>query len=674
MSIEHNRLEALIASLQPRLVTRWLLAVFAVLLAGAAYQISQQLLALGAPFSLRAQRWWLVMGLYALSLAALGALGATFTSWGRRIAGGAALPRLGRPAGWVAFCVAQVLYPLLVLVWASDILADIFPRLLVYAILTLGSAGALRSAAPRLSGRAAGVVAALSLAFAYHAAAHFVVVTDFPFALSWSETSRYYYASLFFARKLYGARLPTSVLHPTRYLMQSLPFALNGVPLWGHRLWQALLWLSFTLGAAFALALRLRLGRWLPTVMTALWAYLFLFQGPVYYHLVVPLILVLVGFDSRKFWRTLGVVLLASAWAGISRVNWFPMPGALAALLYLMEKPLGDDRWDRYLFPPFVWGSAGLAAAFGAQWLYVLWSGNDPGQFASSFFSDLLWYRLWPNSIYPLGLVLNTVLVSAPLGWVLFARLRAGRWAALRVAGVLAILLIFLAGGLVVSVKIGGGSNLHNLDAYLSLLLVAGAYVFFERFVPDQLEGQPIRSAWPQALAVLAVPIVLALQSGAPLDLPSRPVAAASLDAMHRVVNHAARQGGSVLFIAQRHLLYFDPALNLPLEPEYEKVFFMEMVMARNPTYLEAFYRALESQRYAAIVSDQVADRYKDRTEPWSEEHNLWVQYVARPLLCYYQPRLTLRKVHVQVLYPRPDARECPIIEANRAELAARTP
>ena len=42
----------------------------------------------------------------------------------------------------------------------------------------------------------------------------------------------------------------------------------------------------------------------------------------------------------------------------------------------------------------------------------------------------------------------------------------------------LLILLIFFAGGIVVSVKIGGGSNLHNMDAFLVFLLVAAVYFY----------------------------------------------------------------------------------------------------------------------------------------------------------------------------------------------------
>ena len=45
---------------------------------------------------------------------------------------------------------------------------------------------------------------------------------------------------------------------------------------------------------------------------------------------------------------------------------------------------------------------------------------------------------------------------------------------------------MFFGGGLAVSVKIGGGTNLHNLDAYMVLLLVATAELGFGRFAPPK--------------------------------------------------------------------------------------------------------------------------------------------------------------------------------------------
>src|SRR5690606_5449018 len=111
--------------------------------------------------------------------------------------------------------------------------------------------------------------------------------------------------------------------HPSRYLLLSLPFVIPDSSLFFSRLWQIALWLITSLAAGLALSRRFQLK--LPALMVGtLWSALVLLQGPVYYHLLVSVIIILWGFDRRRFWKTLLVVTLSSIWAGISRVNWVP--------------------------------------------------------------------------------------------------------------------------------------------------------------------------------------------------------------------------------------------------------------------------------------------------------------------------------------------------------------
>ena len=81
-------------------------------------------------------------------------------------------------------------------------------------------------------------------------------VSNFPFSLGWSETSRYYYASLWLARPLYGVDAAPSVLHATRYLMQAVPFLVPEAPIWLHRLWQVFLFVATSWLTAFLLLLQ----------------------------------------------------------------------------------------------------------------------------------------------------------------------------------------------------------------------------------------------------------------------------------------------------------------------------------------------------------------------------------------------------------------------------------
>jgi hypothetical protein len=516
--------------------------------------------------------------------------------------------------------------------------------------LFLGAAGVGRTWVERLG------LGLLLAAAGYRIAAYASDVSTFPFSLYWSEASRYYYASLFAAPRLYGFWLPPSVLHPTRYLMQAVPFLIQDSPLWLHRLWQVLLWIGVTAVTAGCLARRLAIPEKPRAWMLAIWAFLFLLVGPVYYHLQVPLILVLLGFDRRRLWRSLGVVLLGSVWAGVSRVNWFPVPGMLASALYFMECPLDRQPWWRYLLPPAVGTLAGTAAAFATQAAYIAWSGNPPDQFSSSLSSDLLWYRLFPSPTYPPGILLAVLLFLLPLLALLWSSLRPRwrRYHPLRLLSLAAILLVLFAGGLLVSVKIGGGSNLHNLDAFLALLLVIFSYEIFGRLAPEGEGPLPAsRPWWGFVILAVLLPIVFTLPALDPPVLPDQKTTQAALDDIREIIQQAADEGGQVLFLSERQLLIFDYVPKVPLVPDYEKVFLMEMAMADNASYLSTFYQNLKDHKYRLIVSEPLYLNFQGSESSFGEENDAWVKRVSHPILCYYEPDKTYRAVRTQLLVPR---------------------
>jgi hypothetical protein len=122
-------------------------------------------------------------------------------------------------------------------------------------------------------------------------------ISNSPFTLSWSEASRYYYASLFLSKQIYSVQVPPTVLHPSRYLMQAVPFLISNSPIWLHRLWQVILWNIMPLLAGYALARRLELSDRLTRWMVVAAVFLYLGIGPVYYHLLVPVVLILWGFN-----------------------------------------------------------------------------------------------------------------------------------------------------------------------------------------------------------------------------------------------------------------------------------------------------------------------------------------------------------------------------------------
>ncbi len=476
----------------------------------------------------------------------------------------------------------------------------------------------------------------VAVGFSYWVSAH-------PFTLFWSEGSRYYYASLFFSGRIYGVEAAWPITNPSRYLMQAVPFLIPGAPLWLHRLWQVGIWVALLYYAAVLVARRLEIADRDRRLLFIAWAFLFIYQGPVYYQLLLCVVIVLRWFDSRKFWRSLGVVLIASVWAGISRLNWIPVPGLMGAALYFLAHPVpnkGPKAWLNYLVKPLVWFGLGSAAALGSQLGYAALSGNTLESFGSSLTSDLLWYRLLPNPSYSLGVLTGTLLASVP---VLAVMLRywpdRRRWHPLRLLGLGSILLVLLGGGLVASVKIGGGTNLHNLDAYLIILLLVGGYLYAGKFVPDA--EQPIRRrklSMPAMALVLLIPAFIAITLGGSLTHPGEGRTAEALAQLEALVAAAGLDGGRILFITERQLVTFNYLEGVSLVEDYEKMIFMEMVMAGNEDYIDTYLEAIRSQQFALIVTDPLKTNIKDPTiQALAEENNVWVETVSIPTRCYYE-------------------------------------
>ena len=565
------------------------------------------------------------------------------------------------------FGLAIGAYSALVLNPASGPFSSSMMRLFLFWALTIFGVILMRGAGWRGSWLVGLALSTLTAAFFYRVLAFLPDISTHPLSLTWSEASRYYYASLYFSNRIYGIPVPPTVLHPSRYLMQSIPFLIPDSPLWLHRFWQVLLWITTTGTASFFLVRRLKINDRLYRWGLFTWAFLFLLAGPVYYHLLVPLILILWGYDHQKTWRTLLLVLVASVWAGISRINWFPVPGMLAAMLYLLEKPAKSESAWRYLNNPVLWTMLGTAAAFGAQAAYVVISGNPPEEFTSSLTSNLLWYRLLPNPTYRMGVLLSALIVILPLLALIIIRL-SGHWKTihpLRLLGLATILLTLLGGGLVVSTKIGGGSNLHNLDAFLSLFMIATAWVVFDRFAwentasqdglkesgPMEIYLSPLPRAW--LILTILIPVYLAVLFGAPYKMPSQGV---TQEALSKVKNFIARldpRGENVLFIDERQLVTFKTIKGIQLVPDYEKVFLMEMAMAGNSAYLNRFHSDLKNQRFSMIISEPLFVNVKGKSEPFGEENDAWVEQVSKPVLCYYAPAYFIREASIQILVPR---------------------
>ncbi len=500
----------------------------------------------------------------------------------------------------------------------------------------------------------------LAVGVCYQCGTYINSISSNPFTLSWSEGSRYYYASLITAQKLYGQQIPLSFLHPSRYLTMSVPFIAGLESIFLHRAWQVFLWIATTLICMIALVKRLKYRNFWWQVILVCSGFLFLQQGPVYYHLLICAIAVLIGFNKDKFWRSLIVVIFASLWAGISRINWYPLPGVLAALLYLLEKPRSEENtfWE-YIKTPLLYIMIGLVFSLAANLAYIPLSGNaNVEQFTTSFAADLLWNRLLPGPTYPKGILSGILWLCAPCLILLILRFYRKEHTLNKITRIFIVLAlsIFFTGGLVVSVKIGGGSNLHNMDAFLLLLMTCVYYLEFTCLIDENKSRHtsPLRELF--LILMLLQPFFWSLSDWSPRTTYSAESLQHDLQEINGTIASISDQSSEsrILFINERQLLTFDYISDVELIPEYELLELMEMAISNQGCYLQQFYDRLAAHEFDLIVIDKQYINFKDEQDAFSEENNAWVRNITIPLMKYYTPLTWLRYTDTEIYLPRP--------------------
>lgn len=486
-------------------------------------------------------------------------------------------------------------------------------------------------------------------------------VTDYPFSLSWSEGNRFYdYSSVFGSgRYLHEGRILIPYKSTGRYMLWGLLFLLPDTPIWLHRLWDSILWtvpyilFGYLLSRWNAFEARRRL-------IFVLWVFLFLTQGPIYTPLVLSAILVVLLVRPGNILMSLLGVVSASYYAAVSRWTWFPSAPTWTAIILIShvefikgENPL---KVIRRLLPIMVLFVIGLAAATLAKPdLFVPQGLSEDLTFSQS----LLWFRLLPNATFSQGILLGILTATIPVIFLLASAAILHIWKPnwLQIIAYSGSVAAFMALGLVVSVKIGGGSNLHNLDMYFVTLAILTA-IFLKDIHQFHFKKWP---AWLQGLLalVLFLPSMNAVKIGSPLVLPSSALVEESLQTLRSEVSEA-KEVGEVLFADQRQLLTFGFVEDVPLVMEYEKKYLMDMAMADNLSYFRGFYEDLANKRFSLIVINPLHRVKQDDLQGFAAENNAWVKWVARPVLCYYKPLVTFAEVRVQLLVPRADPHRCP--------------
>jgi hypothetical protein len=518
-------------------------------------------------------------------------------------------------------------------------------------------------------------------------AAAFTNVTSYPFSLGWSEGNRLWDYSLFFGKRLYAysaTDVPSAYLDIGRQLIGGLPFLLPRVSILGERLWIAAMGVLPYLLLGFSAFWPYRSMNAGASSLAAIWSFMFLAQGPIHSPLLLCAALVAIA------WRLpLGpsaVLLLISGYsAEVSRFTWMFAPALWIAMLELASATAVGSRiagrgWRRAL----LLAGAGIAGAATGIISGTLASGGTSlgTATAASTSQALLWYRLLPNATYGNGILLGLAIAAGPLlVWLIVARVRAWKLSWLQTLSVTLPLVAFLAVGIVVSTKIGGGGDLHNLDMFLIGLVFATALVWMA-VGADALTEIGQSSPWLRLLTMLliAVPAYQPLITLRPLsfsqdaawlgvltgvdrarDMGSLPDDAAVRSNLEQLVTavQKAQPSGEVLFMDQRQLLTFGYVQNVPLVAAYEKKLLMDQALSGNRGYFQGFYKDLAAHRFALIVSSPLRTPIRDSEYGFGEENNAWVAWVAKPILCYYQEQDTLNDVKVELLVPRGMPADC---------------
>jgi len=476
-------------------------------------------------------------------------------------------------------------------------------------------------------------------------------VSVYPFSMDWSEGNRFFNAELFVTWIQSGFTTPLPVLHPTRYLLQAIPFLISR-NIFIHRLWQAILWVLVPLATSALILKRAGIYSKIPKILIVLFFFLFMQQGPIYYHLIISIIPVLIWFNPRKMVQSSLVIVACSIWAALSRVNWYFMPLIVAVLLYIFESDPKTLFSRKNLIRYVIWGILTLISVGATKYLYQHFSGNPSSYFDTAFSSALLWYRLLPNPTFLPGILLGIITAIFPLVmWFLMMR-KSGGIQDYRLYLLAGLLLVYFAGSIVVSIKIGGGSNLHNFDSFLVLLLISFAFVLRDPINNYSVDGLNKKKTQWLSIATVLIPLFLIVFSSNAL-LRFRDIDhSAEIPRVQEFIDLYA-DGKEIMCISQCQLFSFGYLTADKVEGKYEKILLMEMAMANNQDYLEEFRADIRNQRFPLIISEYLETEIVTTDNSFGDENNYWVQQVSNYILEYYTTLQYFKNTNLHILIPK---------------------
>ena len=494
---------------------------------------------------------------------------------------------------------------------------------------------------------------------------YLMLSVSYPFGLYWSEGNRLYDYSLVFGQSLYN--YPGIVVNPYsspgRYGLWGAMFLIKDLPIWVHRFWNLILQIVPPILFSWLITrkiqptgLRYRIMLWI--------ALFFIVLAPLHPPFMLASIVVAwFAFDESPVKRGISV-LLAGYYVAITRWTWAFAPAAMGALIDLfLYYPRRSGNWFRRLLPTAILALLGMAPG-----LYI-----NFGAFQSTLQGEsitgkqaLLWYRLLPNPTLGPGVLLLVLLYTSPLlifiaWWMYTKRWKLDIWQKLAAWGALTG---FFTVGLIVSTKIGGGGDLHNLDMYLVTLMLVFALGLTEVSKSTEKIYLPVWAIGLITLLILFpvykyIPITPSTGESGRLGFADRDTVQKVLSTIQSEVETAS-QNGEVLFMDQRQLLTFGYVLPIPLVPEYEKKYMMDQAMANNAAYFQPYYQDLANKRFTLIVTEIL--RMKRKSEMggrFGEENDAFVNWVSNPTLCFYKPIYTSSETNIMLLVPKSNPKGC---------------
>ncbi len=489
-------------------------------------------------------------------------------------------------------------------------------------------------------------------------------VTDYPFRLSWSEGNRFWDYSVLFGHRLYN--FPADEPIPAyidlgRQSLWGLPFLFTSPTIFQIRLWNAILYSLpyFLLGILVFRKKNINPATW---VLIGLWTFLFFTLGPIYSPLVLAAILVTVSM-RLPFVITLLLVGVAGYYAELTRYTWMFAPAIWAWVISFGKIPRDQIAFkSKPVLQSLALTAAGIIGGFIVPLIREQSRTSASGDTANVLSEGglaylfgrqpLLWDRLLPNPTFNLGLLPALILATAPILILLFLFWKSGIWDISRIQQISIILGLsaFLVVGIIVSVKIGGGSNLHNFDMFLiCVLFVMG--LAWEKGAG--LWGLNHSSVLVHSLIFLAVayPAINGIYSAQPIKLPDKAKIENALEKINQKVSMADQQG-EVLFIDHRQLLTFGYVEKIKLVPDYEKKWLMDEAISGNEAFFVPFYEDLKQKRFALIVTEPLRGITQGDESQFGLENDAWVKWVSIPVLDYYKPVFTDVDIGVQLLEP----------------------